>query len=342
MPIDATPYSIRATSMTDPPHTPEGSRAVTVFELCHDDLAPSQRDVLSAYCRAFARRGLFIKPDPNPEAGPHLFSNGSPIVDKRPHCYWSWDDNADVDAEADGCAWVWHSGPRRELLTGLDPRVILLPRSDLFDIRGIQSTPESWADYRARIDVAWSEKRDEIYFRGHFTGDQTAANARARACRLVQDVGLPANVGILAETTPPDVAAHVPVKDPDPLHVMARYKFVLSLWGNHAFNPRLYRGLEGGSLVFHQATPTIQLLEDGLLEPGHHYVEVAPDLSDLVDKLDYFLRHPVEARTIAEAGHQAWMESLFVSAPYTVSDVIWERFTSQPNWHDFRGTFDVR
>ena len=88
-----------------------------------------------------------------------------------------------------------------------------------------------------------------------------------------------------------------------------------------------------------QATPSIRLLEDGLLVPGQHYVEIAPDLSDLVEKLDYFLSHPSEGREIAESGHRAWMDNLFVATPYATSDVIWERFTSQPHWREFHDTF---
>jgi hypothetical protein len=146
-------------------------------------------------------------------------------------------------------------------------------------------------------------------------------------------------VGLLRESTPPDLWPHLPVKEWEPLAAMADYKYVLSLWGNHPFNPRLYRGLEAGSLVFHQATPTIRLLEDGILVPGEHYVEVAPDLCDLVEKVEHFSRHPSEAREIADAGHRVWMQTLFVSTPFTIPEVIWERYTSQPNWRDFRDTF---
>jgi spore maturation protein CgeB len=124
--------------------------------------------------------------------------------------------------------------------------------------------------------------------------------------------------------------------------VMGQHRFVLSLWGNHQFNPRLYRGLEAGSLVFHQATPDIQLLEDGILVPGLHYVAIAPDLSDLLEQVEHYLAHPDEAREIAETGHRQWQEHLFAFAPYTLPDVIWERFTSQPAWPAFRAAFDVQ
>lgn len=315
---------------------------VTRLTLCAQGFSPAQSNVISSYRRGLAFRGLFIDLQPKPGAGRCLFSGGSPIVDKVPHCYWNWGDNAGIDAEAGDCGWLWHHGPGRALGAG-DPRVILLPRNDLFEIRGIDNTPAGWAEYRERIDVPWPDKRDEVYFRGHYTGERNAAtNSRALACSLLRRAGLPENCGLLAESTPPEFLHQVPVREPDPLYVIGQHKFVLSLWGNHQFNPRLYRGLEGGSLVLHQATPGIHLLEDGVLRPGRHYVEIAPDLSDLVEKVEYFVGHPDAAREIANAGHEAWMQNFFVPTPYRLSAVVWQRFTTQPNWAEFREAFELR
>ena len=312
-----------------------------MLALSAENLTPLQSRMFLTYCRAFARRGLHVQRAPSCWPGPYLFSDGSPLADTTPHCFWNYGDNADVDAAGEGCAWIWHDGPRSPF--GRDrPRLIVIPRFDLCEIRGIDNTPEGWAEYRGRIAIPWSEKRAEPYFLGHFSGTQGPDNMRVRACRLLRDAGPPANVGVIAASIPPELRlADVPLKEPEPLHVMGRHRFVLSLWGNHQFNPRLYRGLEAGSLVFHQATPDIQLLEDGILVPGLHYVEIAPDLSDLLERVEYFTAHPGEAREIAEAGHRQWMDHLFVPAPYTLPDVIWERLTSQPGWAEFRAAFDV-
>ena len=311
-----------------------------VLALAAENLTTSQWHVLGSYCRAFATRGLDIRRSESLEAGPYLFSAGTPIAEKAPNCYWNWGDNSAVDADAGECAWIWHHGPRRPFPADA-PRLIVLPRNDLFEIRGVDNTPDGWAEYRSRIGVPWSEKCDEPYFLGTFTGSSGPDNVRVRACRLLQESGLPANVGLTAGSIPPELHFDVPLKEREPLYVMGQHKFVLSLWGNHQFNPRLYRGLEAGSLVFHQATPDIQLLDDGILVPGVHYVEIAPDLSDLLEQVEYFVAHPGEAREIAEAGHRRWMDRLFVSEPCTLPDVIWERFTSQPGWPAFRAAFDV-
>jgi hypothetical protein len=311
-----------------------------MLALYSENVSLVQSWVLAAYCWAFASRDLFIDPCSELGDGPYLFSDRSGIKDKSAHCYWTWEDLIHIPSEAGDCAWVWHHGPSREVLTS-DNRVLLVPRTDLFSIRGIENSPKGWFEYRSRICGPWHEKRDEMYFLGHFTGEQGPNNSRVLACRLLQRAGLPANVGLLPNLVPRDLLSSVPIKKPEPLYVMGQCKYVLSLWGNHPFNPRLYRGLEGGSLVFHQATPALRLLEDGLLEPGKHYVEIAPDLSDLIEKFDYFRTHPSEARDIAEAGHVAWMQNLFVKNPHTFSEIIWERFTSQPRWRLFRETFDV-
>jgi hypothetical protein len=312
-----------------------------VLALSAENLTPLQSRTFLPYCRAFVRRGLHVQQASSFEAGPYLFTDGSPIADKAPHCYWNYADNADVEAAADGCAWIWHDGPRRPFPPG-SPRLIVIPRLDILEIRGIDNSPEGWAEYRSRIGIPWSEKLAEPYFLGHFSGTQGPGNVRVRACRLLRDAGFATNVGVIADSISPDLQLDdVPFKAPEPLHVMGQHRFVLSLWGNHQFNPRLYRGLEAGSLVFHQATPDIQLLEDGILVPGLHYVEIAPDLSDLLEQIEHYLAHPAEAREIAETGHRQWQEHLFVSTPYSLPDVIWERLTSQPDWPAFRAAFDV-
>jgi len=43
---------------------------------------------------------------------------------------------------------------------------------------------------------------------------------------------------------------------------------------------------------------------DGGLTAGHHYVEVAADLSDLTDRVRYYLANLAEAQRIADAGHE--------------------------------------
>jgi hypothetical protein len=214
-----------------------------VLALSAENLTTQQRNVFGSYCRAFATRGLHIQRAASSGAGPYLFTDGSPLVDKTPHCYWNISTNSAVETAADGCAWIWHHGPRRPFPPG-SPTLIVLPRNDLFEIRGIDNSPAGWAEYRSQIGVPWAEKLAEVYFLGAFTGRSDAANARVLACRLLHDSDLPSNVGLTTELIPQELDLDVPLKQHEPLHVMGQHRFVLSLWGNHPFNPRLYRGLE--------------------------------------------------------------------------------------------------
>ncbi|MAG35223.1 MAG: hypothetical protein CL878_03100 [Dehalococcoidia bacterium] len=311
-----------------------------MLALCLPHLSPMQQTVFFGYYRAFAKRGLYIAFHPVVGRGPYLFGDGSPIADKSPHCFWVCDDRVDIHPDADSCAWVWHHGPSRTVVES-DQRVIIIPRNDLFELRGAENTRAGWAEYRSLISVPWEQKRHELHFVGHCTGPQSAANLRIRACVLLNASGLPAHVGLLPDYVPRHLAGLVPLLEQEPLHTMGQYRFVLSPWGNYPFNPRLFRGLEAGSLVFHQASPSIQLLEDGILIPGQHYVELKPDLSDMLEKVSYYMDHPAEAREIAQAGHEVWMQNLFAEEPYTIPDTLWERFVSQPRWAECRAALDV-
>ena len=293
-----------------------------------------------SYLPPFALRGVYIAIHPIVGNGPYLFTSGSLISDKRQHCFWTVGDEADVHREAEDCSWIWHIGPNRELAQ-TDQRIILIPRNDLFEIRGIEATADAWSAYRQAIRVPWQNKLNTVYFLGHFTGRLDENNSRLIACTRITESKISANFGFLGHLVPPPLRQVVPIKPPEPLFVMAQYRYVLSLWGNHPFNPRLYRGLEAGSLVFHQSTSSVCLLDDGILLPGKHFVEVAMDLSDLADKVDYYMNHESEAREIADAGHRQWMENLYVRQPYMLPDLIWERLVAQPGWKRFISKCDV-
>ena len=312
-----------------------------MFAICGSHLSPLQKQVFRGYVKAFFRRGLQISAAPIMRSGPHIFGEGSPIVDKSPHCFWSNDDGVDVHPEAGSCSWVWHPGPALTVLE-TDPRVIILPRNDFFEIRHtVDNTPTAWAQYREAISLPWDRKRHELHFLGQCTGTANANNPRIRACVVLQASGLPVQVGLLPDQVPSHLVGLVPLRDPEPLAIMGQYRYVLSLWGNYPFNPRLYRGLEAGSLVFHQASQTTKQLDDGILIPGEHYVELKPDLSDMLEKIIYYMEHPAEAREIAEAGHDCWMRTLYIDEPYTIPDILWERFVSQPHWDECRADLDV-
>ena len=43
---------------------------------------------------------------------------------------------------------------------------------------------------------------------------------------------------------------------------------------------------------------------EGKLIPDYHYIEIKPDFSDLVERMDYFSGHPDEAEAIIRHAHE--------------------------------------
>ncbi|NTV45276.1 MAG: glycosyltransferase family 1 protein, partial [Chlorobiales bacterium] len=79
-------------------------------------------------------------------------------------------------------------------------------------------------------------------------------------------------------------------------------KICLAIWGNNPLTYRLFEGFSLRCLVIAQSLRAIEFIDCGL-KPDVHYVEVKPDLSDLTDKIDYYLRHERRAQEIADNGY---------------------------------------
>jgi hypothetical protein len=43
---------------------------------------------------------------------------------------------------------------------------------------------------------------------------------------------------------------------------------------------------------------------EGTLIPNYHYIEIKPDFSDLIEKLEYYIAHPDEAEEIIRHAHE--------------------------------------
>jgi glycosyl transferase family 1 len=132
-------------------------------------------------------------------------------------------------------------------------------------------------------------------------------NARDETVRLMRRSGLPFRGGLLSHPDP-----RYPV-DPQllvpPLSHQAHgrtlqdTRICLAPWGNHPITYRFFEGLAKRCLVVAQSLRDVTFLDAGL-EAGTHYVEVAPDLSDLPEVVRYHLAHLRQAQRIADAGHR--------------------------------------
>ena len=85
-----------------------------------------------------------------------------------------------------------------------------------------------------------------------------------------------------------------------------RHKFVLCIEGNDV-STNLKWVMSSNSLA---VTPRLEFetwFMEGRLEPGVHFVEVAPDYSDLPEKLDWYRARPDACERIVRAAH-AWVD----------------------------------
>ncbi|EGQ8177905.1 lipopolysaccharide A protein [Vibrio parahaemolyticus] len=83
------------------------------------------------------------------------------------------------------------------------------------------------------------------------------------------------------------------------------YKFLLAIEGNDVAT-NLKWAMSSNSLVL-MSKPTCETwFMEGRLEAGVHYVEVADDYSDLIEKMEYYIAYPEKAESIIKNAH-AWV-----------------------------------
>lgn len=87
------------------------------------------------------------------------------------------------------------------------------------------------------------------------------------------------------------------------------YKYILSIEGNDVAT-NLKWIMASNSLCFMPPPRYETWFMEGTLKPGIHYVELQADYDDLDEKIEYFNRHPDEARTII-ANAQAYVRQFF-------------------------------
>jgi glycosyltransferase involved in cell wall biosynthesis len=167
-------------------------------------------------------------------------------------------------------------------------------------------------------------------------------NAREETVRRMRASGLPFVGGLSPHAearyhAAPDLV--VPrMHEREHAKLLRDARICLAPWGNHPITYRLFEGLALRCLVVAQSIRATAFL-DGGLEAGRHYVEVADDLSDLVDKVRHYLANLPEAQRIADAGHEHF-ERHFASRGSLVSSWIFEG--SVASWGDLYRQGDGR
>lgn len=161
---------------------------------------------------------------------------------------------------------------------------------------------------RVRAGRPLARRTPRVVFFGVRTGRENLAdggNSRERAIRLIRAASIPFDGGLVQHPAYGELAPELTVTKLSKLahrRLLEENAISLCPWGNSPLAYRLFEGLAHRNLVVAQSLAKIEFIDCGL-KPGVHYVEVAADLSDLVEKVNYYLEHLDEAQTIADAGN---------------------------------------
>ncbi|KAJ7079970.1 glycosyl transferase family 90-domain-containing protein [Mycena belliarum] len=184
---------------------------------------------------------------------------------------------------------------------------ILFP-SEFHYARSASSAKYAFAD-----NVPWDAKKPALYWRGQATGGWIrGSNYRKFARFRLLDIARmrPALFDVVIsalyewfcqeECDADAIKAEYNITGAaTPREAGYGYKYVLDVDGN-AFSGRYLGLLRSGSLVF-KSTVFTEYFDDWL-RPFEHYIPVRPDLSDLVERIEWAKAHDGEARRIQAAG----------------------------------------
>ena len=88
-----------------------------------------------------------------------------------------------------------------------------------------------------------------------------------------------------------------------PLYDHLRYRYIMSLEGNDVASNLKWVMSSNSIAVMPRPTCETWFME-GQLMPNYHYIEIAPDYHDLIERITYYDTHPDEAKAIIEHAHE--------------------------------------
>ena len=143
----------------------------------------------------------------------------------------------------------------------------------------------------------------DVSFFGTNTGIMESNNSREKAIRMLRGAKLELTGGI---TDHPHYPAAVDISTRRISYkqhekVLSDSKISIALWGHCPLTYRFFESLSRRCLVIAQDFSSLKFAA-GPLEPFLHFIPVKQDLSDLVEKVTYYLEHRDEAQQIANDG----------------------------------------
>ncbi|MCM1378196.1 MAG: glycosyl transferase family 90 [Clostridium sp.] len=188
---------------------------------------------------------------------------------------------------------------------GTNPKLPTIIRSRRLDDdcdNGVLLNLDSRRHFLRPVDpIPFGDKMPLLFFRGEMEGKPH----RQRFLQLWKDSVM---MDIGDTNRPYDAPGHKP---PVPIVDHFKYRYILSLEGNDVASALQW--IMASNCVPVMIRPTVEgWLMHSRLIPGVHYIEIAPDFSDVEQKILYYNEHPQEAERIAGASKK-WASQFFDS-----------------------------
>lgn len=173
----------------------------------------------------------------------------------------------------------------------------------------------------------FAQKKDGCIFRGRIAQHSGQCNRvkQGRYDFVSKFYGHPlCDVGVIDKNYPQWHSAKLTIGE------QLEYKFVMSLEGNDVASNLKWIMSSNSIAVMPRPTCETWFME-GTLQPDVHYIEVQPDYSDLIDKLNHYISHPDEAQTIIENAHAYIDQFRHPTREDLVSLLVLDRYFARTN-----------
>ena len=143
-----------------------------------------------------------------------------------------------------------------------------------------------------RDSTPFREKADKAIFRGKVDGKQV------RLSFVEKFFGNPRfDIGVIDNVLPQCKSEKMSIYD----HF--KYKYIMALEGNDVAS-NLKWVMASNSIAVMPRPKYETWFMEGTLVPDYHYIEIKPDFSDLMEKMDYYTSHPDKAEEIISHAHE--------------------------------------
>ncbi len=106
------------------------------------------------------------------------------------------------------------------------------------------------------------------------------------------------------------------------------YKFIACIEGNDVAT-NLKWVMSSNSLAVMPRPRYETWYMEGTLIPNYHYVEIKPDYSDLIERMNYYIEHPEEAEAIIEHAHEYIRQFQNRKMEKVISVLVLEKYASK-------------